>query len=82
MQDLKFSTYEEDELLEKVYNIGKNIRNLRLEQGYTVFQLAQKANMDTAHLSKIETGKTRIGMVSLLRIISALNVSVDELINN
>lgn len=36
---------------------GEYIRQLRKSKGYTLTQLAAKLNMDSANLSKIETGK-------------------------
>lgn len=36
---------------------GEFIRNLRKSKDYTLTQLAAKLNMDSANLSKIETGK-------------------------
>lgn len=38
-------------------SFGQYIKNLRIERGYTLAQLAEKLGMDTANLSKVENGK-------------------------
>lgn len=38
-------------------NFGEYIRRLRHSKGYTLTQLAAKLDIDSANLSKIETGK-------------------------
>lgn len=60
--------------------IGKRIRLLRTERGFTREQLAEYAEISTDFLSVIEVGKRGMKVQNLARIAAALNVSTDYLI--
>lgn len=60
--------------------IGKRIRQLRTERGFTREQLAEYAEISTDFLSVIEVGKRGMKVQNLARIAAALNVSTDYLI--
>ena len=58
--------------------LGKRIREARKQKSLTQQQLAEKAEMDEKHLSRIENGKFFPTHATLNKILTALNVSFDE----
>ncbi|MGV8152608.1 MAG: helix-turn-helix domain-containing protein [Candidatus Nanoarchaeia archaeon] len=54
---------------------GQIIKNIRLEKGYTIGQIAKWSKVDKAELSKYENGKVRIRSDVLDKISFALKVS-------
>lgn len=60
--------------------IGRRIRKLRQAQNYTVQEMADRALMHIAALSKIENGKRRVSVIELLRLARLLQCSVDSLL--
>lgn len=61
-------------------DIGKRIRNLRKECGYTQEQLAEYANISVDFLGLIETGRSSMKVQNLAKIALVLNVTTDYLI--
>ena len=59
-------------------NIGKNIRKLRTQAGFTLTSIAKKADLTKSTLSKIETGQTSPPISTLIRIANAMNVPIVE----
>jgi transcriptional regulator with XRE-family HTH domain len=59
--------------------VGTNIRAIRKQLGYTIEQLALRAQVDTSNLSKIERGLGGYSRESIERIASALNVRLGNL---
>ena len=57
-------------------SIGKNIRSLRLGQGRTLTELADKSDLTKSALSKIEQGKASPPISTLIRIATSLGVSI------
>ncbi|CAN5470335.1 helix-turn-helix domain-containing protein [soil metagenome] len=60
-------------------SLGASIRELRLRDGLTIAQVAERANISRGMLSKIETGQTSAGMDTLARLARALGVSMSML---
>jgi transcriptional regulator with XRE-family HTH domain len=60
--------------------VGKRIRILRLTQELTQEELAAAAGISRSFVSLIEHGAKGIDVVRLLRIASALDVALDELV--
>lgn len=58
--------------------IGQNIRNLRLQSGKTLTELAKQADITKSTLSKIETGQISSPVSTLIRIAGAMDVSLTE----
>lgn len=58
--------------------IAHRIRELRRRAGLTLTGVAQRADLNKASLSKIETGQTSPPISTLLRIAKALNVSITD----
>lgn len=61
-------------------NIGVTLKSLRVERGYTLRQVAEKAQMPFTHLSNIENGKKMPGLDIIDRICYALDVPIKHVI--
>lgn len=61
-------------------NIGVTLKSLRVEKGYTLRQVAERAQMPFPHLSNIENGKKIPGLDVIDRICYALNVPIRHVI--
>ena len=57
--------------------IGLRIKNLRKEQGLTLFQLAEKTGLNQHNLSRVESGKHSTGQDILSTIATALGKRLD-----
>ena len=60
--------------------IGKRIQNARLETKLTQEQLAEKLQISTNYLSKVETGREKPNLEMIDRICNNLNVSLPFLL--
>ncbi len=61
-----------------VKTIGARIRQLREASGYSLRQLSSRSGIALSFLSKIETGKASPTIMTLQRVLEALNVEVGE----
>lgn len=59
---------------------GEKIRALREERGYTLQDLARRANLSLSYLSEIERGSKRPSLKTIEKLAAALNVSRAQLI--
>ena len=59
--------------------IGRRIRTLRTERGWTQAMLADHASLTREHLSELESGKKEAGVRTLERIAKALGVAPGDL---
>jgi putative transcriptional regulator len=55
--------------------VGRKIRLLRTEKGWTQQLLADHAELTREHLSELESGKKEAGLRTLQRIADALGIS-------
>ena len=60
--------------------IGKRIRAERIKKGWQQAELAFRSDVTSAHLSHIETGKTKLALPTIVKTANTLSVSVDELL--
>ena len=60
-------------------NLGKRIREERLNKGFTQEQLAEKVNISLNFMSLIENGKN-MSVQTLVNLANALDVSIDYLL--
>jgi transcriptional regulator with XRE-family HTH domain len=58
--------------------IGRRIRILRSERGWTQTMLADHAALTREHLSELENGHKEIGVRTLDRIVRVLRVSLSQ----
>lgn len=61
--------------------IGKKIRSIRKEKGLTQVELAEKAQLMYQYVGAVERGSRNISLDSLERIITALDVDFEEILN-
>ena len=59
---------------------GSRIRQLRIERGFTVKELADKADISVKFMYKIESGETGFSTGILLKIAQVLHVSCDYIL--
>lgn len=60
--------------------IGQRIKIARIKKGITQEAIADIIDITPAHMSNVETGKTKVSLPTLIQIANALNVSVDFLL--
>lgn len=60
--------------------IGKRIAEIRKSQHYSQMELAEMTDLSISYISHIETAKKKPSIESLIKIVNALNVTVDELL--
>lgn len=62
--------------------IGDRIRLIRTERGFSIEELAEKADVNTTNLGRIERGETIPKLDSIEKIINALGITFEELFKN
>ena len=62
--------------------IGKRIKKFRMERNLSQEKLAEMINTTNNHISRIEIGQRIPGIETLILIANALNVSVDDLLED
>ncbi|MFD9948653.1 helix-turn-helix domain-containing protein [Nonomuraea sp. NPDC059023] len=60
--------------------VRKRIRALRVAQGWSLEELATRANVSQSTLSRIETGQRRLALDQLVTLARALDTSLDQLV--
>src|SRR6201982_3317971 len=59
--------------------VRRRLRELRMQPGLTLEDVAREAQIDVSTLSRLESGKRRLALDHLPRLAAALAVSTDEL---
>lgn len=59
--------------------LGEAVRSARLARGISQEELAARAGLDRSYMSSIERGAQNPGVVSVLRVAAALEMSASEL---
>ncbi len=60
--------------------VRRRLRDLRIQRGLTLEDVARSARIDVSTLSRLESGKRRLALDHLPRLAEALSVSADELL--
>ena len=60
--------------------VRQRLRDLRMQRGLTLEDVARSARIDVSTLSRLESGKRRLALDHLPRLAEALSVSTDELL--
>lgn len=60
--------------------IGKRIRQLRIEHGWSQAMLAEKSGVEPSNISHIERAATKLSLPTLVNISNALEVTLDEIV--
>ena len=68
------------ELQEALSTIAESLREERSRAGLTLEQLAQRAELSTAHLSRLESGERQPSVAALIGLSRALGVSMSTLL--
>lgn len=61
--------------------VGKRIKELRHRLGISQEELADKAEVHRTYIASLEVGKRNISIVTLEKIVAALEVSLSEFFN-
>jgi DNA-binding Xre family transcriptional regulator len=64
-----------------VDRFGENVRAARHARGWTQEELAHRTGLTSVQVSRIERGAREIRLTTLLRLLSALEASPDELLD-
>lgn len=59
--------------------LGRAVRSLRLERGYSQERLAEGSGLHPRYVSDVERGRRNIGMVNVERLARALSVDLSTL---
>ena len=62
------------------HNIGRRVNEARKERGFTQERLAEAADLSAVCISNIERGRKKASLESMIRIATALEVTVDSLV--
>ena len=63
-------------------NIGKNLRKIRLEKGYSQQVLSNKCDVERAKISRIENASEDIKISTLLKLTDALEIKLVDLVKD
>jgi transcriptional regulator with XRE-family HTH domain len=64
-----------------VGRFGQNVRALRLEQGWTQEELADRSGLTSVQISRVERGVREVRLTTLLRLMSALETTPGRLLD-
>lgn len=64
------------------YTLGKEIKNYRKRAGITQERLAEMVDCSNTHIGQIENAGTKPSLEMIVKIANALNVTLDQLLNN
>lgn len=60
-------------------SVGNKIRSVRIEQGLTLEEFADKTDLNLSYLAKIERGEKNVTLLTLERIINTLKIAPSSL---
>lgn len=60
-------------------SVGERIRTIRKAKGLTQQQLAELSGLDDAYIGSVERGERNFSIDTLEKVLTALNVSISEL---
>ena len=59
--------------------MGRKVRKLRLQRGWTQVEMAEKLGLDRSYLADVERGKRNISVLNLELIAEGLGLSLSQL---
>ena len=62
-----------------IYEVGNNIKTIRKSKGLTQAQLAEKINVDSKYISRLETGSSIASLSTILKLANVLDVETKVL---
>ena len=66
-------------IMSKIYTFGKKLKLLRKQMGITQAKLAELAGVHEKHISKIEIGSYKPNFETMEKILSALNIDIEDI---
>ncbi len=72
----------EDIYLEELKKLGRHIRSLREQKGYSQEALSFKADLHRTYVSQLELGQRNPSYITLLKLAKALSTSIYEVVPN
>jgi transcriptional regulator with XRE-family HTH domain len=67
--------------VEPAQRLGRNVRAARLAHGWTQEELAHRTGLAPVQVSRIERGVREVRLTTLLRLVSALELRPDALLD-
>lgn len=61
--------------------IGKKLREIRINKGYTQEYISNSVNVNTSHISNIENNNVKVSLSTLVHICNVLNTTVDYVLS-
>lgn len=61
-------------------DIGKNIRDSRIQHHYTQEYVANRIGVNVSHISNIENNRVKVSLTMLVAICNVLNLTVDYIL--
>ena len=55
--------------------IGKKLRETRISKGFTQEYIAEKADVNTSHISNIENNRVKISLQTLVNVCNTMDVT-------
>ena len=78
---LKTAHHRESAVFRRVAaQLGRRLRELRTEHGWTVEQAAERYGIEPAHVRRVEAGRTNPSLATLVSIAHALSTDLAELL--
>ncbi len=66
--------------MEATQRFGANVRAARIARGWTQEELAHRTGLATVQVSRIERGRREVRLTTLLRLVDALDLAPNELL--
>jgi transcriptional regulator with XRE-family HTH domain len=60
--------------------LGKRVRALRLDRGWTQEELAHRSGLNRSYMSDVERGRSNVSLSTLQKIARPLGISLAELL--
>ena len=60
--------------------LGKRVRALRLDRGWTQEELAHRSGLNRSYMSEVERGRSDVSLTTLQKIARPLGISLAELL--
>jgi transcriptional regulator with XRE-family HTH domain len=82
MKSLPAPHHEPEEIRRQLSNFGARLRELRLQQGLTLQELAERSGFSRAFLSRLESGNRQASISAALTLCGIFRVSLASLFEN
>lgn len=78
---IEFAVLAKGEILDELEQLGPRLRAARQERGWTLDELATRAQLSVSTLSRLESGKRQASLELLLPLTRQLGIRVDDLLD-